>query len=277
MTTYLSQQTTMAELAEEFDELTSWASRFGALLFDNLELRPHLRILDIGCATGFPLFELARVHGPSSSVIGIDIWQDALAHITAKKRVYKQENVGAAAADASQLPFAASSFDLIVSNLGINNFSDPHASFSECYRVAAPGARLVLTTNLMGHMAEFYAAYHEVLTKLDLTQYLPNVDDQEAHRGTVASVSALLQQAGFQVTRTVESSFKMHFLDADSLFNHHLIRIGFLDGWRSIVTPAEEAAVFHALETTLDETAAQQGQLTFTVPMLYIEAEKPTQ
>ena len=31
-----------------FDEVSFWSSRFGALLIDNLELRPNVRGLDVG-------------------------------------------------------------------------------------------------------------------------------------------------------------------------------------------------------------------------------------
>ncbi|MEO5952456.1 MAG: class I SAM-dependent methyltransferase [Chloroflexia bacterium] len=274
MTTYLNYQNNPAKLAEAFDELTFWASRFGALLFDNLQLRPNLRILDIGCATGFPLFELAQVHGPSSQVTGIDIWQEALPRALTKKRNYEQENVTILGADAAFLPFADTTFDLIVSNLGINNFADPQASLAECYRVASSHARLVLTTNLMGHMVEFYAVYRQTLTDLDLSHLTPQLNAQEARRGTVASVSMLLNQSGFRVTRTVENSFKMRVLNSDALFNHHLIKIGFLDGWRGFLPPEQEQSVFQSLQTALDKLASTKGELTLTIPMLYIEAEK---
>ncbi len=41
------------------DDLTFWSARFGALMFDNLEFRRGIRDLDVTCASGFPLFELA--------------------------------------------------------------------------------------------------------------------------------------------------------------------------------------------------------------------------
>lgn len=36
------------------------------------------------------------------------------------------------------MPFMSDTFDLIVSNLGINNFADPEACFRECARVLKP-------------------------------------------------------------------------------------------------------------------------------------------
>ncbi len=274
MTQYLHQKHDPPELARTIDQLSFWASRFGALLFDNLDLRPNLNILDIGCATGFPLFEIAQVHGPSCRVTGIDLWQEALTRAAAKQRLIPQENVSLVQADAAHLPFANAAFDLIVSNLGVNNFDDAPAVMSECYRVANPGARVVLTTNLTGHMSRFYDIYRQTLTELGLSTRLPLLQAQEEHRGTLDSVRSLLQNASFQVTKVVGSSFDLRFLDSAAFFNHYLVRIGFLDGWRSVLQPEEEGQVFQALEKALDTLAAKEGELRMTIPMLYIEAKK---
>jgi SAM-dependent methyltransferase len=64
--------------AEIYDETSFWSARFGALLFDHLEIRRAIRGLDAGCGTGFPLIELAHLHGASSHFTGIDISVDAL-------------------------------------------------------------------------------------------------------------------------------------------------------------------------------------------------------
>lgn len=274
MTRYLQHKNDPADIAEVFDEVTFWASRFGALLFDNLRLRPNLNILDVGCATGFPLFELAQVHGPSCHVTGIDVWKETMPRAIARKRVYGQDNASFVHADAAFLPFSGSSFDLIVSNLGINNFADAHAVMAECFRVARSGARLVLTTNLTGHMRQFYEVYRQVLVDVGLSDRLGRLQAQEEHRGTKDSVHALVEGAGFRTTRVVERSFEMRFLDSAALFNHHLVKVGFLDGWRGVVEPQEEELVFKALEERLDNIASKEGELRMTVPMLYIEAEK---
>jgi arsenite methyltransferase len=274
LTQYLQHKNDPAEIAEVFDEVTFWASRFGALLFDNLQLRHDLGILDVGCATGFPLFELAQAHGPSCRATGIDIWRETLPRAQARKRVYPQENVSIVGADAASMPFPAATFDLIVSNLGINNFADPEAVMAECSRVAKPGARLVLTTNLTGHMREFYDAYRRTLATLGLSHRLDRLHAQESHRGTLDSVRTLVESAGFEPTKIIESSFKLRFLNSAAFFNHHLVKIGFLDGWRGVLAPGEESRVFHALEEALDSIASDQGELHMTIPMLYLEAEK---
>ena len=275
MTQFLQHKNDPAEIAEVFEEVMFWASRFGALMFDNLELRPNLRILDVACATGFPLFELAQVHGPSCRGVGIDVWKETLPRAQVRKRIYRQDNVSVVRADAAAMPFPAATFDLIVSNLGINNFADPQVALAECLRVGRPGARLLLTTNLNGHMRLFYDIFRRALITLGLSHRLAALQAQEERRGTVDSVRALLEGAGFRVTKVVESSFNLRFLDGTTLFNHHLIKIGFLDSWRGLLAADEEEPVFAAVEADLNRIATKEGSLSMPVPMVYIEAEKP--
>ena len=88
------------------------------------------------------------------------------------------------------------------------DLNDPAmASVAECFRAAKPGARLVLTTNPMGHLSEFYAVFREVLRQLQKLSSLERLQVQEAHRGTKDSLGDLLQAAGFRVVRIREDQF----------------------------------------------------------------------
>jgi ubiquinone/menaquinone biosynthesis C-methylase UbiE len=93
-----------SRLAEIYDETSFWSARFGALLFDHLEVHRGIRGLDVGCGTGFPLFELAHVHGTSSHFIGVDIWVDALERARVKLELHGLTNVDIIEADVASLP-----------------------------------------------------------------------------------------------------------------------------------------------------------------------------
>lgn len=263
------------DVVSAIDEASLWAARFGILLLEELPLRPSSNVLDLGCGSGFPLFELAHVHGPSCQFIGLDIWPQALTRARAKLRVHNLKYVHLVRADAARLPFRDASFDLIVSNLGVNNFAAPANVVRECARVARPGGRLAFTTNLTGHMREFYDVFRSTLVDLGLAQCLPRLSAQEAHRGSKDSVAQLLTDAGFKIERKVEHSFTMRYIDGSALFRHSLTRFGFLDGWRSVVDRSDHERVFAALEQNLNRLAARHAQLTVSVPMLYIEARRP--
>lgn len=263
------------EIASICDELSFWSSRFGALLYDNLAITPGIKILDLGCANGFPLFELAHTHGPGCQLYGVDIWREALARAQSKQAVYQRDNISLLAADGAHLPFVADSFDLIVSNLGINNFADLPGTLSEINRVAKPGAQLVLTTNVKGHMQEFYQIFREVLMERQRSDYLDRLAAHEEHRGTLESLSQVLQTAGFNVVRSVTDQFSLRYLDGSAFFRHYFIKLGFLDGWRGVIDRNDEEAIFTELEQRLNQSAKPSVGLKLTVPMLYLEAQKP--
>jgi SAM-dependent methyltransferase len=167
------------------------------------------------------------------------------------------------------MPVPAATFDLIVSNLGVNNFEDRFAAIRECRRVARDGATLALTTNLQGHMRELYSVFAEVLRNDD--DAFQRLSAHIEHRGTVASVRELLETGGFTVTRVVEREGAMRFADGTALFNHHFIKLGFLDAWKKIV-PGKEREVFARLRDALDDLAVSNGELRLTIPMAYVEA-----
>jgi ubiquinone/menaquinone biosynthesis C-methylase UbiE len=252
-----------------YDELPLWSAMFGLLLLDEVPISSVANALDVGCGTGFPLIELAERLGPRAHVHGIDPWGAGLARAAEKIAIRATPNVTLHEGTATSMPFADGTFDLIVSNLGVNNFDDRAAAIRECRRVARSGAMLALTTNLQGHMEEFYDVFAQVLSEDD--EALQRLRAHVEHRATVADVRELLESGGFTVTRVVEREGVMRFADGTALLNHHFIKLGFLDGWKTIV-PGNERAIFARLRDALNEYAARKGELRLTIPMAYIEA-----
>jgi arsenite methyltransferase len=262
---------TPPRLADMYDETSFWSARFGALLFDHLEIRREIRGLDIGCGTGFPLIELAHVHGPSSHFTGIDIWFDALERARAKLGLHGLTNVDIVEADAASMPFPDAQFDLLVCNLGINNFADAGAALGECRRVAKSGARLVLTTNVQGHFSALYTSLDAILGESALQSAREALRREQEHRRSRQAITRLLTDSGFTAARCFEQSFRIRFADGSAMLRHSLVK-WFLDGWRQAVGADHERDVFNALEVRLNAAAQRDGCLEMTVPMLYLEA-----
>ena len=241
---------------DAFDELPLWSAAFGQLLLEHVPLREGTVALDVGCGTGFPLLELAQRLGPGSAVHGLDPWHAALRRAERKRRQAGVANAALRVGDAARMPFRSGVFDLVVSNLGLNNFTDARAALGECRRVLRPGGVLALTTNLVGHMHELYDVFAEVVedrTKLDAHIH---------HRATIESLHTLLGDSGFTITHVVEDAFVMRYANAAALFRHDFIRFGFLPAWEEVV-PREK---FAEVEKRLN------GPLTLTIPRAYIEA-----
>ncbi len=250
-----------------YDEMPLWSAMFGLLLLDEVPLANVHTALDVGCGTGFPLIELAERLGPAAHVYGIDPWAAGLARAAEKIGHRATPNITLHEGSATSMPFADATFDLIVSNLGLNNFDDREGAIRECRRVSRAGATIALTTNLQGHMAEFYDVFEEVVSSYAIDRLHAHID----HRATVPAVEKLLERGGFKVGRVVEREGRMRFADGTALLNHHFIKLGFLDAWKAVV-PGEERDVFARLRDRLDAVARQRGELALTIPMAYVEA-----
>lgn len=257
-----------------FDQLSLWSSYFGRMLLENVPLQQGIKVLDVGPGTGFPLIELAQVLGNTSELVGIDPWEEALKRVSWKIEKQGLTNVEIVQGDACKIPFADAHFDLIVSNVGINNFDDPPAVLKECYRTLKRQGKICITTNLEGHFREFYAVYESTLKELGLSELLPELKKQEEHRGTDESVRDLFENAKFSITKMIRGRFQMRFVDGSALLNHLLVVVGFLPGWKNIIPKNKQKEVFELIEKKLNEQAKWDGELKMTVPMLYVEAIK---
>lgn len=274
MTDYLSPAPDFTDPAvtEAYDELTLWSSHFGTLLLENLPMRRNMSVLDLGCGTGFPLLELANSLGRTCRLVGLDPWEAALRRADRKRQAYGLANVWLVKGDGSRMPFRSGEFDLVVSNLGLNNFDDPPTIATECRRVLKSDGTLVMTTNVKGHMSEFYDIFRKLLVERGDSNYLNRLAANEDHRGTRQSVCDLLGRSGFGVEKVVEGSFTMRYADGSAFLNHYFIRLGFLPGWRSAVDPEDEVQIFSMLEERLNEASQRQGEWRVTIPMLYVQA-----
>ena len=96
--------------------------------------------LDAGCGTGFLSLELAaRGH----RVTGIDFAPAMLAEAR-KKAAAQSLAIRFEEADAEQLPFPATAFDLVMSRHVLWTLPHPEAAIDEWVRVLRPGGRLVV-------------------------------------------------------------------------------------------------------------------------------------
>jgi SAM-dependent methyltransferase len=244
------------------------------MLLEYAPLIPCSRVLDIGCGTGFPLLELAQRLGQGCTVVGLDPWKAAMDRIRQKAAAWHVPNIQLVEGDAAEMPFDDASFDLIVSNLGINNLSRPESALAECRRVLKDQGTVALTTNSCGHMAQFYRALEVVLREMKAEQCLERLEQHVRHRRSIPELIGLLAAAGFDVRRVERRDLPMRFLNGSALLRHSFIRLAFLDGWRGIVECEQERETFRRLEQELNRHADANHGLELTVPMAYIEARK---
>lgn len=104
-------------------------------IIGHFRLTDSSRILDVGCAKGFMLYDLLRVL-PEAKVSGIDI--SAYAVDNAIPEVKDRIQIG----NATDLPFEDGSFDVVMSINTIHNLNraDCRRALSEIERVSSQGA-----------------------------------------------------------------------------------------------------------------------------------------
>jgi arsenite methyltransferase len=135
-----------------------WYSRVGKLrqrdrLLSLLSWRGDEHVLDVGCGRGLLLIGAAdRV--PAGQAVGIDIWSQV--DLSGNRPEATRENVRRAGVagrvavqdgDASRLPFADASFDVVVSSLVLHNIvgrEERRQAVREIARVLKPGGRVAL-------------------------------------------------------------------------------------------------------------------------------------
>jgi len=277
MTNYLDHQfcTDDFDLVSVIDELPLWSAPFGLDLLNTVTIKPAIKALDIGCGLGFPLIELAQRLGNSSTVIGIDPWERAIERVNLKIRKLNIKNVEVIAGVAENLPFDDNSFDLIVSNNGINNVEDIKLTLAECFRVSKTEAQLILTFNLSDTMVEFYDVFEEILKMNSLFAEVKKMKDHiYSKRKPLDEVESILQTVGFTIKNIKHNKFNMCFLDGETMFNHYLIKYWFLDEWKKILTSEDLVRIFEQVENRINDIAKKSGGFYLTIPFVTIDCVK---
>lgn len=98
-------------------------------------------ILDVGCGTGYLLRRLASQLPSAVRVVGVD---PSPGMIQTAVSATDDSRLRFAIGFAEHLPFAASSFDLVIATTSFDHWSDQKAGLAECARVLKPGGQLLL-------------------------------------------------------------------------------------------------------------------------------------
>ncbi len=256
------------------DELPFWSAPFGLRLMEAIPYRRGQRALDIGCGTGFPFLELAMRLGPSCFVAGLEPWAGGRQRVRQKLDRYRLDNALVVAGCAEELPFREETFDLLVSNNGLNNVQDLSRSLGECRRVCRAGGRLIFTANTDRTFHRFYALLAGVLTELGRPDLCGGMEEHiRRKRPSVPVWETTLGQNGFVVQAVQEDSFSYRFADGTALFRHFFMKLAFLPAWKEVVPEENRPAVFSRLEYLLNREA-EPGGICLPVPFLLFDCRK---
>ncbi len=144
--------------AANYDRVAALQSETRAELLDRLEpldLQPQ-RVLDVGCGTGHAARALRKLY-PKAQVLAVDLALPMLQQ--ARKQQPWFRPFSRIAADATALPLADASVDLLYSNLCVQWCADLGTTLAEWGRVLKPGGTLLFSTFGLDSLSELRQAW----------------------------------------------------------------------------------------------------------------------
>jgi ubiquinone/menaquinone biosynthesis C-methylase UbiE len=108
-------------------------------------------VLDVATGPGEPALSVAAMAGPNGKVVGIDAIEGMVKAARDEAERLGLKNARFDVAFADDLPFAAATFDAVISRFGVMFFPSPLEGVREMLRVLKPGRKLALA---VWHYAE---------------------------------------------------------------------------------------------------------------------------
>ena len=116
---------------------------FGDWILSHYEIRPGMRLLELGCGTGVMWqghSDLLR----DTSLLLTDFSAGMLD--AARQNLPEQENISFRRVDIQDIPYPAGSFDAVIANMMLYHVPDLHRGLSEVRRVLKPGGKFYCAT-----------------------------------------------------------------------------------------------------------------------------------
>ncbi len=225
------------KLARLYDDeiLPIWAQRFGRLIVRGLEIA---RKMD----------EQSRMIAIDSSSALLDVARKKADEHPGRQRIFfRTEPVR------PRLPFTADVFDIVYSNLGLDEFPNVTKALRDFARVAKPGGRVLATLPLAGSWQEFHDIYREVLVKQDKGTLIERLDRYVAALPDAAVAEGWLHSVGLDGAKVEVEAFTLLFRSAREFFFAPVVEYGPLPQWKAIAGHGQELQdVFWFIKEAID-------------------------
>lgn len=241
-----------------------WTRPFGRLLLSHVAPLGKATVLDVMCHTGDPGLDLlrrlpeARLFAVDPSSAMLDVARQKAGALLSRRAFFRTEPVE------PRLPFDEAFSDLVISNLGLHDATQPGRLLRDMARVAKPGAQIVATLPLRGTFAEFYSLVdHELRSgahegshegSRDLARSRARLVSHLQSWPDAATVRGWAAEAGLVDLEIAIEPFTLLFAGGTDLFFSPVIEYGPLTAWKGLMGEdlAEMQARFGALRDAID-------------------------
>ncbi|HBC3531332.1 TPA: malonyl-ACP O-methyltransferase BioC [Vibrio vulnificus] len=143
--------------AKSYDQHAAFQREVGHKLLDKLpQDLSGLRVLDLGCGTGYFSWQLLQ---RGAEVVCADLSHEMLEQAKARCGL---ESVSYRVADAESLPFERDEFDIVFSSLALQWCEDLSRPLREMNRVVKPHGQVLFSTLLDGSLNELKQAWAKI-------------------------------------------------------------------------------------------------------------------
>jgi SAM-dependent methyltransferase len=154
----LKQRIKAAWMAGDFGKLAPHIQQEAEAFVGRLELKPGMKVLDVGCGTGNQSLPAART---GAMVTGVDIAPNLLEQ-AAKRAQEESLNIRFQEADVEALPFGDGEFDVVMSMFAAMFAPRPQVVAAELVRVCRRGGLVAMANWIPG---SFIAQRHEITSR----------------------------------------------------------------------------------------------------------------
>lgn len=107
-----------------------------------LDLKGNVRVLDVGCGTGWAVRYASQLCGDNGEVFGIDISPEMIKKAKEQSSGYK--NVFFSNADSEAMPFDDNYYDFIICTNSFHHYQNPVKVLNEMHRVLKPSGKVYI-------------------------------------------------------------------------------------------------------------------------------------
>lgn len=250
-----------SKAATHYDQFAQLQRDIGEQLLNKVSLTNPACMIDLGCGTGYFSEKLA-IQFPNTALTCFDLSESMLAQAQKRNIISSMSNVSFQQGDIDQLPFDASSIDLIYSNLVVQWSADLETCLTQIKNGLKVGGKAYLSTLLCGSLDELTQAWKNVDQHPHTNRFLDrqtiqkNIDKVGFSKAQVTTETRTLQYENvIEVMRALKGIGANH-----------------VHGHQAVQTSGRQ--LIKQLETGYQPYKNENGLLNLTYQVCYIELTK---